>query len=755
MAQTQFTATACRNYRWTNTGYANWRTGYQSTDTTALSYVRHPYKSYLFFPSAAIAALCAANVVESISITLTPGYYAADERMDSWVHLWRIENCPTMPDDTLGNSMAGGIGTTSGTNGYFAEQLTPFILWKNDVTGAVIATGEAAQRLANSLSGGNPIGMFYRGQDEGTALYKPDGWNRNGGSVAPVITITHSPASSAFTLNKSSAESGETVTASISAYSGAYSHRITYALGGNSAFVDVPAGVSSVSFAIPHDWLSAIPNSLTGTATVALTTYQNGTAVGSAGASLTVTVPAAVVPTIAGFTAQRMDGSVPAAWGVYVQLKSKATLLLQGAAGAYGSTIQSVHISGGGYTAGGNADGSGNFQYTTGYLNTAGSNVFTATVTDSRGRTAQRTGSVTVEAYSAPKIEGASIFRCNAGGTAADEGTYISARARFTISPVGTRNTFSAVAYWKRSTAGTWTAGPGLSDNAPAVFGGGGAGISYSYDVRIDLTDAFQTVSFSGSVPVARAILSIKKGGKGVAVGKRAETDNCFEVAPDWTVKAGQIYSSGTFNQGSWNAPASGAITQLIDGSGAQHSVMVGRDGSGNRHYGIDLLDSTSSRVMRLYAGSQHIEIGPGGFSTSNFSTIIAAVRDALYPVGSIYLSVSAVNPGSLFGGSWVRWGQGRVPVSVNEAEGEWAGPEYTGGEKYHALTYNEMPSHNHRLKAWAYQTNANGTHYYGANQNFSNDNWDGGDHITYAGNSWGHNNMQPYISCYMWKRVG
>lgn len=127
-----------------------------------------------------------------------------------------------------------------------------------------------------------------------------------------------------------------------------------------------------------------------------------------------------------------------------------------------------------------------------------------------------------------------------------------------------------------------------------------------------------------------------------------------------------------------------------------------------------------------------------------------------IYPVGSIYMSTSAANPGSLFGGSWERYAVGRVLVGVSEGEGEFAGPGYTGGEKYHTLTVNEMPSHNHRLRAWSYQTDASRADFYGANQNLANDNFDPNqDHIGYTGSGWGHNNMQPYIAVYIWRRIG
>ena len=151
---------------------------------------------------------------------------------------------------------------------------------------------------------------------------------------------------------------------------------------------------------------------------------------------------------------------------------------------------------------------------------------------------------------------------------------------------------------------------------------------------------------------------------------------------------------------------------------------------------------------------------GSGANWTPWRKMLLAGVNNAeialmAYPVGSIYMSTSATNPTYLFGGSWERYANGRVLVGVSEGESEFAGAGYYGGEKYHALTVNEMPSHNHRVKAWAYQTNASRADYYGANNNVSADNWDpDGAHVTWTGGNWGHNNMQPYLAVYIWRRT-
>ena len=78
--------------------------------------------------------------------------------------------------------------------------------------------------------------------------------------------------------------------------------------------------------------------------------------------------------------------------------------------------------------------------------------------------------------------------------------------------------------------------------------------------------------------------------------------------------------------------------------------------------------------------------------------TFMPMLRDYLYPVGKIYISVDSTDPGTLFGGTWELWGQGRVPVGVDAAQTEFETVEQTGGEKTHLLTSAEsgLPAHNH-----------------------------------------------------------
>lgn len=140
------------------------------------------------------------------------------------------------------------------------------------------------------------------------------------------------------------------------------------------------------------------------------------------------------------------------------------------------------------------------------------------------------------------------------------------------------------------------------------------------------------------------------------------------------------------------------------------------------------------------------------------------------WPVGSIYFTINAANPAAVMGGgTWTVWGAGRVPVGVSSGETEFNTVEKTGGAKTHTLTVAEMPSHNH-----GGSTSSDGAHTHTYNrplQTLTDTNGSqlgtkgtdlqqtlsAGAHthtITAQGGGAAHNNLQPYITCYMWKRT-
>lgn len=118
-----------------------------------------------------------------------------------------------------------------------------------------------------------------------------------------------------------------------------------------------------------------------------------------------------------------------------------------------------------------------------------------------------------------------------------------------------------------------------------------------------------------------------------------------------------------------------------------------------------------------------------------------------IYPVGSIYMSVSNINPGDLFGGVW---DQIKDKFLLSAGDKHTSGE--TGGEEKHTLTEAEIPSHVHYAYGWAEVADGSGTYkVLGAMSEAGS----GAAYSTYpTGSSEPHNIMPPYLTVYMWKRI-
>ncbi|MDD3392597.1 MAG: hypothetical protein PHE54_03575 [Bacilli bacterium] len=144
---------------------------------------------------------------------------------------------------------------------------------------------------------------------------------------------------------------------------------------------------------------------------------------------------------------------------------------------------------------------------------------------------------------------------------------------------------------------------------------------------------------------------------------------------------------------------------------------------------------------------------------------------DLIYPVGSLYLSVTNTNPSLVFGGEWEAFGSGRTLVGVDEEQTEFAEVLHVGGNKEmqehtHTASTDTTGSHSHKQNSntWmndssSYDTRVGGsTGYYAGAALKSYYTSSAGSHshtVTVNNSGTGDGgNMPPYITCYMWKRT-
>ncbi len=144
-----------------------------------------------------------------------------------------------------------------------------------------------------------------------------------------------------------------------------------------------------------------------------------------------------------------------------------------------------------------------------------------------------------------------------------------------------------------------------------------------------------------------------------------------------------------------------------------------------------------------------------------SFADLIwAGIFDKIYPVGSIFMSATLSTPAdvatALGGGTWVAWGSGRVPVGVDPNDTSFDTVEETGGEKTHTLTVAEMPSHRHYTSNYSGGGNTQGMATTNAQVHGDTSYWNFNNpgNSSATGGDGAHNNLQPYITCYMYKRT-
>ena len=188
-----------------------------------------------------------------------------------------------------------------------------------------------------------------------------------------------------------------------------------------------------------------------------------------------------------------------------------------------------------------------------------------------------------------------------------------------------------------------------------------------------------------------------------------------------------------------------------------------------------DLLDKGNpGSSSGVYVGSgempegYNVQINPEGSSNYLVEVLKPLILDWFMPIGYIYTSLNDTEPSILFGGTWEKiegrflLGVGNPGVNTDDYFGQisgvqwYAGAGSKGGQDYHTLTINEMPSHNHTLHRpqWYGGETASGSSIYGTTSSTTLHVDDLKQAIKNTGGGVAHNNMPPYLAVYMWQRI-
>ena len=131
------------------------------------------------------------------------------------------------------------------------------------------------------------------------------------------------------------------------------------------------------------------------------------------------------------------------------------------------------------------------------------------------------------------------------------------------------------------------------------------------------------------------------------------------------------------------------------------------------------------------------------------------AIVEIVYPVGSFYMSEVSTDPSEILGiGVWQRV-KGKFLLGVDEGDSDISKSGLTGGEKTHTLTVEEIPSHSHPISRY----NPSGTGFDATQTKLAaapnnGTGVAGGVDTNPVGGNIAHNNLQPFMTVYMWKRT-
>lgn len=422
-----------------------------------------------------------------------------------WVDGWRTNTGYTTSGSGTVYARINGVVYSAGITSSQKITSTPIRLGTWDVTISHDADGSKAISVTGWISHSQ-----FSSNEQGythtlTTIPRVSGVRCDGGTFGSALTIYFDRKSDNFT------------------------HHLYYSLNGGPE-TGIGADYStSATWTPPLSLLNSVTGADSTTIMFRAYTFNGGTNIGSSTCTCTVKIPTNIVPTFTSITATPVNpfGSL------YLQGKSSIKLTINGASGVYGSTIKTYSISGGDYSYSGDKN-----TYTTGVVDKSGDITFTATITDSRGRTASKTVKVTVTAYTLPTLT-FETYRCDSSGTKdIIKGTYIYVKPTFTYCVItGNAIKTKSIKINNTSKSTAFNSGQGY------VFSG--YALNTTHEVEVSITDNVgNTVTVIHDIDIGKVILNIPPHKNGVGWGRYCDKEGEFQIEYDLNI-FGKILKNG------------------------------------------------------------------------------------------------------------------------------------------------------------------------------------------------------------------
>jgi microcystin-dependent protein len=507
------------------------------------------------------------------------------------------------------------------------------------------------------------------------------------GSCSGTVKLTTIPRASSISIDSPSIECGKTININGSSASKNFTHKIYATWNGKTSELTTISGTltPTFSYTIPTAWEKDLPNSISGIATFTLETFSGSTSVGSKSVNATIKVRSGVVPSV-GTVSISDTNSICVGIGQHVQSQSRLKFSIA-TSGSQGSTVTSVSTKFEGQTY-------NDSSFTTGTVQGSGKLSYTITVTDSRGRTSSKSGSVTVSAYSPPSLTNVTAKRANSS-YAIDEasGTYALLHFKVGFTSLSNKNVTSFYIQYRASGASSWT--------------------------------------------------------------KINSWDNNYTLEQDY--KAGNLFTSATSSYevafGVKDKFMSDYSWQIFTVAPAYSLINFGKDGRSLTLFGQDANQKDTLTVL---------------------GDIVAPIfLNKIFPVGAVYITYDKKNPGTFLGGTWEQFGQGRTLVGEGTGNDGSTSMSFTtdssGGEYKHKLLETEMPKHHHSVRlmvkgyaGWEERTidsfgvmiDRSTKNYVTPNEKVNATDASAFVYTGWAGDNVHHNNVQPYITTFFWRRT-
>ena len=393
--------------------------------------------------------------------------------------------------------------------------------------------GTATVKVNHNADGAKSITIYATGGMSGTTFTST---SCTGTVALDTIPRATTPTTSG-TLNVGSAVTINTPRAASS-----FTHTLQYSLD-NSTWTNIATGVAtSYSWTLPSALATAKTSAKTGTVYIRCITYSGSTNIGNKTISRTYNITSSYASPSAGVTVSQTNAA-----GISRYICGKSTVTLQVTATLKYNATAAKYV----FTYGGvsktittsASTASISFKLPT---NAAEAYAWTVVLTDSRGYTVTKSGTITTVAYTAPNITSFSVKRGHYDGTTFTEnpkGYSLKINATGTISNVSNLNAKKyKIEYRLRSDTTYYTLIAETTADAYSVvvsnYTAGIFDVNLAFVMRFTLTDSFHSSASEENVPSQQVMLNFSADGKHMSIGGIASEE--VPLGVEFTAKFNQ-----------------------------------------------------------------------------------------------------------------------------------------------------------------------------------------------------------------------